>query len=881
MTRAPFLSAIAILGSAALHPAAAQVRHWPPLTPARTDLADHWQIQSSAQVPQTGDQISTPGFHPQGWYPATVPSTVVAAQVADNVYPDPYYSLDLRSIPGTTYDFGDNFAVDPMPVDSPYVVPWWYRTVFHLGRIDGLRIWLNFDSINCRANIWLNGRQIATTSQVQGMYRSFEFDVTDLVAEGTNVLAVQVFAPTLNDFFLTFVDWNPLPPDKDMGLVRPVYIRTSGPVALRNSQVVTQVDPALDRAHLTLYADLSNPGADAVSGTLQGTIGSIAVSQAVQLAPGESKRVAFTPQNYPVLDIQDPQLWWPAGLGPQNLYQLHMEFTAAGSVSDTEDVQFGIRQFTSEIDAQQHRVFSVNGKRILIRGAGWTPDMLLHPDDARQDIDIRYVRDMHLNTIRFEGRLEMSDSFFDTADRLGVMLMPGWSCCSYFEQWDQWSPNDYVVAGESLRTQVRRLRNHPSVFVFFYGSDNVPPPEAEQIYLDVFREENWPNPYVAGAGENTTVGVGPTGVKMTGPYDYVAPSYWLLDTNHGGAFGFITETSPGPAIPLLQSLQQMMPPEHLWPIGDTYWNYHAGSGSFADTNNFTAALNGRYGKAASLEDYVAKSQLMTYEGERAMFEAYGRNKYTSTGVIQWMLNNAWPGLIWHLYDWYLRPGGGYFGTKKANEPLHVQYSYDDQSIVVVNSFYRAFPGYSVTAEVYNLDLTEKFSETAAVDIAEDSSTRVFYLPAIAGLSRTYFVRLALNDADGNLVTSNFYWLSTQPDVNDFVGGDYRFAPIITYADLTGLQSLPPATVKATWTSEPGDPDQVDRVVVENTSQQLAFFVHLTVLKGKGGGDVAPVYWDDNYFELFPGERRELSVTYPRELLGGAQSYIQVDGWNVF
>ncbi len=69
---------------------------------------------------------------------------------------------------------------------------------------------------------------------------------------------------------------------------------------------------------------------------------------------------------------------------------------------------------------------------------------------------------------------------------------------------------------------------------------------------------------------------------------------------------------------------------------------------------------------------------MTYEGERAMFEAYGRNKYTSTGVVQWMLNNAWPSIIWHLYDWYLRPGGGYFGTKKACEPLHVQYSYDDQ-----------------------------------------------------------------------------------------------------------------------------------------------------------------------------------------------------------
>src|SRR6202163_3776275 len=119
---------------------------------------------------------------------------------------------------------------------------------------------------------------------------------------------------------------------------------------------------------------------------------------------------------------------------------------------------------------------------------------------------------------------------------------------------------------------------------------------------------------------------------------------------------------------------------------------------------------------------------MSYEGVRAMYEAYSRNKYTSTGVIQWMLNNAWPSLIWHLYDYYLRPGGGYFGTKKANEPLHVKYSYDDQLIVVVNSYYRAFSSYKVTAKVYNLDLSEKFSKTASLDVAPDSSTRVFVIP---------------------------------------------------------------------------------------------------------------------------------------------------------
>src|SRR5205814_5733632 len=104
-----------------------------------------------------------------------------------------------------------------------------------------------------------------------------------------------------------------------------------------------------------------------------------------------------------------------------------------------------------------------------------------------------------------------------------------------------------------------------------------------------------------------------------------------------------------------------------------------------DLKIYTAALDQRYGASASMEEYSLKSQAAAYEGERAMFEAYRRNRYTSTGVIQWMLNNAWPSLIWHLYDWYLMPGGGYFGTKKACEPIHAQYSYDDKSVVVVNT----------------------------------------------------------------------------------------------------------------------------------------------------------------------------------------------------
>jgi exo-1,4-beta-D-glucosaminidase len=245
-----------------------------------------------------------------------------------------------------------------------------------------------------------------------------------------------------------------------------------------------------------------------------------------------------------------------------------------------------------------------------------------------------------------------------------------------------------------------------------------------------------------------------------------------------------------------------------------------------------------------------------------------------------MLNNAWPSIIWHLYDWYLRPGGGYFGTKKANELLHVQYSYDDQSIVVVNSYYRAFPGHKVTAKVYNMDLAEKFSKTTPVDIAEDSAAKVFELPQIEGLTKTYFVKLTLQDAAGKLVSSNFYWLSTQPDVSDWAAGNGRYTPIKTYADLTALEQLPPVKLKVASRTEQKGTEATDRVTVENSGSHLAFMVHLTVRKGPAGADIQPVYWEDNYFELLPGEKREVSATYQRKLLGGAKSQIKVDGWNV-
>jgi len=861
---------------APLHLAAAG----PSTDATRIDLDRNWSIQSSAKLTAAGGEISTAAFAPQNWYAASIPSTVVGALIANKVYPDPFFGMNLRSIPGTTYPIGQNFANAPMPDDSPFRVSWWYRTEFKLPALTkGKRLWLNFDSINYRANIWLNGRQIASSDKVAGMYRMFEFDVTDVARPGeSNILAVEVLPPGQHDLTISFVDWYPMPPDKDMGLVRDVYILTSGPVAIRNPQIITRLDKNLDKAHLTISADVRNATNAPVDGTLRGAIGSITVSKSVRLAAGETARVILAPEDHPPLNIARPNLWWPYPLGPQNLYNLRLEFDSHGVVSDRRDVQFGIREVTSELDAREHRLFKINGQNILIRGGGWAQDMFLHASPERVDDEIRYARDMHLNTIRLEGKM-MNDHFFETCDRLGVMVMPGWCCCSHWEQWKKWTPEDYTIAGASLTDQLRRLRNHASIFVWLYGSDESPTPEAESVYLKVLEQEHWPNPYISSAADRKTVGAGRTGVKMSGPYEYVAPNYWLIDQKHGGAFGFNTETSPGPAIPEIASLREMLPPEHLWPIDD-FWKYHAGGGAFRTVNVFTTALENRYGKAKSLEDYVKKSQLMTYEAERAMFEAYGRNKYTSTGVVQWMLNNGWPSIIWHLYDYYLRPGGGYFGAKKANEPLHVQYSYDDQSIVVVNSFYRAFTGYQVTAKVYDFNLAEKFSRTVKVDIGSDSVTPALSVPKMDDISNVYFVSLRLEDSAGKPVSSNFYWLSRKPDVSNFAASQWYVTPISEYADLTDLQNLPEANVTAELHGGSSSAEAADRVTVSNKSLHLAFAVHLSLLKDKDGPDIQPVLWDDNYFELMPGERREITARYARKLLGGAKPIIKVDGWNV-
>jgi exo-1,4-beta-D-glucosaminidase len=325
-------------------------------------------------------------------------------------------------------------------------------------------------------------------------------------------------------------------------------------------------------------------------------------------------------------------------------------------------------------------------------------------------------------------------------------------------------------------------------------------------------------------------------------------------------------------------LQEFIPAQHLWPI-DRFWDFHAGGQQFKNIDRFRAALTERYGKPRDLPDFLRKSEAMAYDGERAMFEAFGRNKYAATGVIQWMMNNAWPSLIWHLYDYELRPAGGFFGTKKACEPLHVQYSYDDHSVVVVNDTPGAQKGLSVRAWVYDLDWKERFTQSAVVDVDADGVVRAFVLSAPTDLPRTYFLRLLLL-REGATVSRNFYSLSTQADVLDSPKATWYRTPTRKQADLTALADLPSVVVKASSARvETGGREAALQVHVVNTSTHPAFLVRLRLVDSASGADIRPVFWEDNYFELAPGEARELRVSYPAGPAGQTPA-IAVGGFNV-
>src|SRR5258708_1820803 len=342
-------------------------------------LHSDWRLESSCKVTAKPEAMSLPGFDDSKWRPAIVPGTVVGSLVADKTLPDPNYGKNLNSFPGAFTNNKIQAANLDMPANSPFRCSHWFRTEFTAPAAYADRaIWLHFLGINYRANIWLNGKQLADRNEVAGAYRVYEFLISELLNKsGKNALAVEIFAPEKNDLGLTWVDWNPTPPDKDTGIWREVFLSSSGDVTLRHPFANSKLDSTYKSAALTLSADLRNTTDHAVKAAFVADVADIRLTQPVELAAKESKIIRFSPEEFPQLKLAEPHLWWPYQMGEPYLYTAFFHVAMGKEPSDSTSVSFGIREVTSEITDTGARLFKENGKRALIRGAAWPPDSLL------------------------------------------------------------------------------------------------------------------------------------------------------------------------------------------------------------------------------------------------------------------------------------------------------------------------------------------------------------------------------------------------------------------------------------------------------------------------------------------------------------------------
>ena len=870
-------------------------------SPNFMELQNGWRITSADNISVDDRLVSSPTLDVSKWYVVQrMPATVLQILEDNRVYKDLYYGTNLAT-----------------PKDL-WKHDWWYRTTFTAPT--GREVYsLIFKGINYRADIWLNGHKVATRSQAVGMYNEFEFNVTEFIAPGaSNVLAVKVTPERaltedveLADSWLDWINWKylgyhdaqkhidiPFVPDRNAGVWKRVVLSSTGAVTIRNPYVATDLPlPALSPAALTIYCDVSNRTNKPVSGILRGQIlrpGKPAVQfqNEVSLLRNETKEIALSPAEIPQLSLADPDLWWPFEWGKPNLYRLELDFVINNERSDDQAIDFGIREITQKRDPDNsfpnigtggNFYLQINGRDYPIHGGVYSPDLLFRNDPERDAAIMQYVKDLGLNLIRWESKIA-DDSMIDRADRAGVPIMLGWMCCAQWEQWDLWTAEDHWVARASLRARIRELRSHPAAVIWASGSDGLPPDPVLNDYHRILRELHWQN---AAVDTVSNVNRAWSGIHMVGPYVWRPPYYWFSD-KYGPARGSSAEEGDNETIPPLETLRRFIPPDKLWPINET-WYFHSGANEGNNTlDNITRVLEKRYGPSHNVEEFSKKAQLAHYEDVRAQYESYATHWDNRKMVVHWMMNNPWPSFFGHLFDAYFKPGGGYFGAKKALRPVSLVWDYyatgdrSNAKIFVVNHTPEARKQLTVSVAFYNLDGSRNFyRQMKDLSIAANTSAIAMTIQRVDGLNPVYLVRCQLRDAGGGLLAENVYWQSEDNDELGDPKNDEQFRTnLVKWAGMSALNVMPAAQLKASSNFTVTNGDAAARITLTNDSSHIAFFLRAEITKGPDGQEILPITYDDNYITVFPHETRTINGYFHLPAQATWFPALRLEGYNV-
>jgi len=818
----------------------------------RLDLAGGaWRLQRDSLVNADGATLSKVGFQDQDWVIATVPGTVLSSYLNIGAIPDPNY--------------GENQLLIS---DSFFYADFWYRNEFTAPALtEGQRAWLNFDGVNWKADVFLNGERLG---RVEGGFMRGRFDVTGrLLAGRKNALAVRIEkddtpgsmkqktfeSPGKNGGALGIDnptyhasigwDWIPTIRGRDTGIWGDVYLTLSGAVTIENPFVSTTLPlPDTSRADVSIEVELVNHTSKPVTGTLRGRLAELQFEQRVSVDGSATQKVKFDPSNTPALRLQNPKLWWPAGYGEPHLYALELSFEAPKRmVSDTKAFQIGVRQMSYSEEGGALRIW-INGRQFVARGGNWGfSESMLRYRAREYDAAVRYHREMNFTMIRNWVGQVGDEEFFAACDRHGIMV---WQEFWLANPADGPDPEDDDLFMRNVNDSVLRFRNHPSIGLYCGRNEGNPPPPLDGGIRKVLAEKHPGIHYIS----NSAFGV----VSGGGPYRAMPRNFYFTL----GADPKLHSEMGMPNIPPMESVRAMMPESALWPQGLVWGLHDFCLGGAQGGESFRTMIDYDYGGAGNVDEWVSLAQFINYEGYRAMFEA--QSKYRM-GLLLWMSHPCWPSFVWQTYDYYFEPTAAYFGCKKGCEPLHIQWNPATESIEVVNYSAGNMRGLTATVEVLNMDGTKQWEKSATLDSAEDSVTPCIKMEYPPELTSLHFLRLALTRG-AETVSTNFYLRGREE-------GNYR-----------AIRQLPRVNLEAaTRVDRQGNRWQLT-TELHNPSNQPALMIRLKAVREKSGDRILPAIYSDNYISLMPGERRTIQTELEHADTRGETPRVVVEGFNV-
>jgi hypothetical protein len=808
-----------------------------------------WRVERSSVVGGDGPTLSQPGFHDASWLPATVPGTVLTSFYNAGALPDP--------------NFSDNQLYLS---DAYFCSDFWYRTEFLAPPAAPNEIaWLNFDGINWKAQIFLNGELLG---HIDGGFIRGRFNVTGKLRPGRNALAVLIEKTATpgstkqktfetpgrnggalgadNPTFHASIGWDWIPTirGRNTGIWGNVSLTHTGAVTLEDPFVSATLPlPDTSTADIAIEASLINHSATPITGTLRARFGTIEVTQQLTLPATSTTIAKLAPAQHPELRLTNPQLWWPAGYGDPHLYDVELTFaTEDHTVLDTKSFKHGIRQMTYSEAGGKLLIF-INGRRFICRGGNWGfGESMLRYRAREYDAAVRYHREMNFTMIRnWVGQIG-DDAFFEACDRHGIMI---WQDFWLANPWDGPIPNDDALFMANARDFLLRIRNHASIGLYCGRNEGYPPKPLEEALRKSLAELHPNLHYIPSSADDVVSGHGP--YHALPPTDY----FRLADTKLHSEIGM-------PNIPPIESLRLMMPERSLWPQA-LDWGLHdfcllgAQGGK-----SFRSIIEESYGGADNAEQWISLAQFLNYEGYRAMFESQSTYR---AGLLLWMSHSCWPSLVWQTYDYYFEPTAAYFGCKKASEPLHIQWNRDTETIEAVNYSAGNRTALTATVDILNMDGTHVARHTATIDSHEDSVIAAIPMAYPMGLSPVHFLRLTLTQGN-NTLSANDYMRSV-------VEGDYR-----------AIRQLAKARVHATTTSHrEGDLWHLT-TELQNTSTWPALMTRIKAVRATSNDRILPAIYSDNYITLMPGERRTLQTELQHADTRGEQPKITLSGFNI-